>query len=262
MKDSELIFGIMASLDKKEYSIDDLKYLTAPFDVTETNLRTVLSRMTNSNILCANRDAKKVVYKFCDKGIKTRLSVSAHFTTTQWSKWDNQWIGVLFSVPNLKNNERYSIRKILKHNMFACLYPGFWIRPNNNDCIFKNIDEIVKNDHCKIIKYQHYSNITKEEISNIFEIKSINAEFKKELEVINILLKDDNYDAIYSFRQKMIVGDRIIKLLYKDPMLPKEFLPDDWKGEEIRDKFFKLNKKLTQLSKPFVNKIFKNGTVN
>ena len=51
MKDSDLIYGIMASLGEDEYSVNYLKYLLSPFNVTDSSLRTVLSRMQKSGVI-------------------------------------------------------------------------------------------------------------------------------------------------------------------------------------------------------------------
>ena len=61
-----------------------------------------------------------------------------------------------------------------------------------------------------------------------------------------------------AFREKILEGNSIVNALFKDPMLPDEFLPVNWKANELRQDFSHYMKTLNSQSKPFVEKIFAN----
>jgi DNA-binding transcriptional regulator PaaX len=54
----------------------------------------------------------------------------------------------------------------------------------------------------------------------------------------------------------MVVGNKVVKQLFKDPLLPDKFLPINWYGEKLRVKFKKWDNETTENSKPYWKKIF------
>lgn len=54
----------------------------------------------------------------------------------------------------------------------------------------------------------------------------------------------------------MIVVNKIVMILFKDPLLPKKFLPIDWRGEELKEEFSIWIKEIKKISKPYWEKIF------
>ena len=154
MKDSELIFGLMASFGKKEYSILELKHLTSPFGVSESSLRTSLCRMAAKNTLEVRRNGKKAYYHFSKKGDRIKSNVGRSFDSCEWDEGDNSFWGVIFSVPDVQSDKRHYIRKKLQKYHFASLYSGFWIRPfNGREDIPKYLEGIIATEYCSLIKF-------------------------------------------------------------------------------------------------------------
>ncbi len=258
MKDSDLIFGLMASFGKKEYSIADLLHLIKPFNITENSLRTNLSRMKNNAILDSRKDGKTVFYKFYTRGKKINSIAELSFNPPVWEGWNNEWFGVLFTVSENKKKIRYQLRKRLIAYRFALKYPGFWIRPMHQAENKKyNFKTIFENEYSRLIQF-NFSNLPEiSEIQTLWNIHSINKEFFKGKSQINFIKNNImKKNAIEALKIKMEIGEKIVKLFFKDPLLPPEFLPSNWKGIELRKEFIDLDKQLTEISKPYWNKIF------
>lgn len=64
-------------------------------------------------------------------------------------------------------------------------------------------------------------------------------------------------DTEQALVEKMVVGDEIVNILFKDPLLPEVFLPEEWKGKELRQGFIEWDNEVTNISRPYFWRIFK-----
>ncbi len=258
MKNSDLIFGFIASMSKPEYSFPDLEWLARPFNVSENCLRTSLSRMVSKDILDSRKAGRNAFYKLSKRGQKIGGNVSFSFREPDWSGWDRSWTGVLFSVPNIENSFRYHIRRKLTAYRFAPLYPGVWIRPaNKNESLKNNLSDIIKSKHCSIVRFKYLTSISKDEVIRLWKLKKINKILDSGLEIIDS--KNRNLDSLSpeeAFVDHMLTGGKLVNILFQDPLLPDEFLPESWNGKELRDKFSVWIKAVSEISKPYWGKIF------
>ncbi len=256
MKDSDLIFGLMAAIGKSEYSMQDLKHLTAPFGVTESSLRTNLSRMATGKTIERNKKDKTVYYRFGRKGKSISENVSRSFDVLNWDDWDRSFWGVIFSVP--VNNKRHYIRTKLKKYRFASMYPGFWIRPiNKKENIPESLQSIISAQYCSLIRFYNQNELGKSQVEEMWNLGSVNNGFKKGINIIeNSLRKLENINAEQALVERMITGDSIVNMLFKDPMLPEKYLPQDWSAEHLRSLFKEFDKKAADISMPYWKQIF------
>ena len=228
MKESDLIFGLMASLGRKEYSIPDLKHLTAPFSISDSSLRTCLSRMSTKEIIKTRKEGKTAFYSFSRKGGNISSNVSFGFKTSDWSKWNNRWLGIIFSVPAIQKEERYRIRRKLQVYRFASLYPGFWIRPYNlSEKIEQKFDDLLSPGFCKLIDCTFMTKLSNADVETLWNLNQLNDDFQKTLKILKQKKKQlNNFSPQKAFYHKMIVGNTVIQILFKDPLLPGKLLPD------------------------------------
>lgn len=259
MKESDLIFGLMATFNKKEFSISYLKYLTEPFKITESSLRTNLSRMTRKDLLKSRHEGKRAYYSFGRRGKTIKSNVALSFKSLNCSRWDNSWLGVLFSVPDIKKSERYYIRKKLLAYRFVSLYPGFWIRPfNKKENIKESLKNLIENKYCRMIRFQYFNGLSNKEVAKLWKLNEINKSFINGLRIIK--RSRDKLEKLLpkqALIEEMIVGNKIVKILFKDPLLPKNFLLKDWRGEELKEEFSIWIKEIKKISKPYWEKVFK-----
>lgn len=257
MNDSEMIFGLMASFEYTEYSFEQLKYLAAPFDATETSLRTNLARMTKNNILVSRKEGKTALYRLNKKGGRISSNVAFSFRKLDWSQWDGRWWGVLFSVPNIESAQRNAIRTKLVAYRFANLYPGFWIRPlHQKEKIENCLESLIGSEYCTFIDFNFYHEITKDDVSRIWKTNEINNKFKTVLETVRVHIdKAAAYTPEEGLKYKMLIGNEIVNALFSDPMLPDMYLPSPWMGDELRAAFGNFDNTMTEIARPYIQKV-------
>ena len=258
MKDSDLIFGLMASFDKEAYAFDDLVYLTSPFGVSVSSLRTSLSRMSAANVIGVEKKGRKAFYRFAGKGRRISQNVSRGFRVPNWCNWDGAFWGVVFSVPEEHGEARHSIRKKLTMYRFACLNPGFWIRPAHpEERIPKILQSLLDSGYCRLIRFQHHSEFTAEHANTLWNLREINGHFQSGLDLLAASEKKiKTHSPQQALVQKMTVGDTIVNTLFLDPLLPPQYLPPAWAGQEIREAFFHFDKLATERSEPYWGLLF------
>ncbi|MBN1776928.1 MAG: hypothetical protein JW811_02295 [Clostridiales bacterium] len=258
MKDSDLIFGLMASFDKEVYSFGDLRHLTAPFHVSVASLRTSLSRMSAAKVVSVSKGGRNAYYSFGIKGRRISNNVSRGFQTPDWTGWDGAYWGVSFSVPEAHGDTRHYIRKKLTNYRFACLNPGFWIRPAHpGEHIPKILDNILSSGYCRLIRFHNHKEFTPEQAATLWSLREINRDFLSGLKLLEAGLKKlDAVSPQQALVEKMTVGDAVVNILFSDPLLPPQFLPSDWQGETIRKTFFRFDDLSTKRSKPYWEQIF------
>lgn len=258
MKDSDLIFGLMASFEKEEYAFDDLRHLTDPFNVSESSLRTCLSRMSAAKLIQSRRTGRNAYYRFGEKGRRISANVSHGFRSLDWDVWDGAYWGVTFSVPEEYGETRHYIRKKLTAYRFACLNPGLWIRPAHpGERIPELLGSILSSGFCRLIRFFNHTEFTADEVSTMWNLGGVNQRFSLGLSLLN---QNEQRLQTLSPRQalvkKMIVGEKLVNIIFDDPMLPPAFLPPDWQGKTIRKRFDHFDSLATARSKSYWERIY------
>ncbi|MCK5137648.1 MAG: hypothetical protein KAR19_17820 [Bacteroidales bacterium] len=258
MKESDILFGLLISFYKKEFSFSDLTWLTAPFNISETSLRTNLSRMIGNKILSVRKEGKKAFYSLTNKSKRISSNVVLSFHKPNWSNWDNDWWGISISLPKNSSSQRYYINKKLVSYRFAALHPGFWIRPfNKNEEIERRLINTIRNRNTKVIVFKFSSEEDLLNIPALWNIKEINLEYKACIDYITMCYDDYNLENPQeALVGKMTIGNIVVKQLFKDPLLPEIFLPDDWLGDSLRTAFKKWDSLTTLKSKLYWKQIF------
>lgn len=245
----------MSSLGRSQYSFDDLKHLTSPFKVTETSMRTCLSRMIREGTIQSTKDGKTAFYGLSHKGKTISSNISLCFKELDWSQWDREWWGLLFSVPGPQNQQRHRIRKKLVAYRFASLYSGFWIRPLNcQERVQDRLSSLIDTENCSLIRFKFDQEITKENVAKLWKIAQINEIFAAMTELIEEnLCKAGEYNPEQGLLYKLLIGNEIVNAPFNDPMLPDEFLPNNWKGKQLRKLFVTFDKTMTRIARPYVD---------
>jgi phenylacetic acid degradation operon negative regulatory protein len=250
----------MLSLGKEEYSFSDLQYLTVLFKIKESALRTNLSRLNNSGSLCARKNGKKAYYSLSSKMKTVSKNVARSFMDPDWNNWDNTWIGAAFSVPDSDMAFRHRIRKKLTAYRFTALYPGFWIRPyNKSEDLPVKLNNLKKKNYCSIMTFRFTDSPDRNRIIKLWKLKHINNELAEGLNILEKEKKKINKSgSAFAFKSRINTGSKIVSLLFKDPLLPPVYLPEDWKGSELRKKFEAWDNMVLKISRPYWIKIFEN----
>lgn len=150
-------------------------------------------------------------------------------------KWDGKWYLVIFDIPEKIKLKREILREKLKKLGFGQLQASVWVSPYN---YLNNVLEIM--EFYKLEPHVILSETDKlgqEEsqflAKRVWKLDKINGEYKKFIQKY--------FSKGYSRFELEIDFYSIFK---RDPQLPLNLLPLDWKGREARVLYEKLSKNM------------------
>lgn len=255
MKESELILDLMCEFDKTAYSIAALKKLIYPFRVTESSLRANLSRM-NAKGSVVKRTSKGAVSYGLSASMKEGLALvrASRLPAAAESKWDKTWMGILFSVPEAEQGERYPIRKLLAADKFACLYPGFWIRPAYPSPEAPSLPGSLH----RVIRFEFDKPLSAEEVDRLWNVRALDKELSVAIELLQTSRQNrGRLNPESALIERMTVAKEIDAVLASDPLLPPQLLPASWHGDRIRVEYERWRGDIVALSEPYCVKALK-----
>lgn len=139
------------------------------------------------------------------------------------SKWNGKWYITAYDIPEKKKWLRDILRENLERLKFALLHKSLYVSPYN---FLGDVEEIVKKYNLSPYVLLAVSNKLGREPSRdlaerIWKLNEINEDYEKYLKEVKAK-KLSRKEAIF----------RYLVILNRDPQLPVDLLPDDWKGEE------------------------------
>lgn len=181
---------------------------------------------------------KRAIYKAREKGF-----IKEGFTLTKEGKkrlenilpkyfgkrkWDGNWYLVIYDIPERKKMLRNILRENLKRLGFGQLQASVWVSPFN---FFGEVEGVVKD-----YGLSPYVILAISDKLGRKEAKVL-AEAVWRLEKIDNLYKT-LLNKFKKSKEKELYFE-YLNVLDKDPQLPKELLPETWKGDEIHELFKK-----------------------
>lgn len=252
MTNSGLVYGLFATFDYAEFSMEELRGLTGPFGMTETNLRSALSRMHHQGAVSIRKKGRTAIYRPTEQSRRYGGNVARAFTTPDWSDWTGEIVAVAFSF-GVDSSNRYRLQKHLKIYRFAPLFSGFWIRPHREqEAIRDSFIEFLAPGSCRMTVGRLHPAIGTDDALRLWHLQDLGARMKERAETLEELLpRLKNTPPHEAFRAKMEQGDATVRILAEDPLLPKPLVPSDWPGSRLRKIFIEFDASVTDQSRPF-----------
>jgi DNA-binding transcriptional regulator PaaX len=252
MKDVDALFAFFAVLQADELSVRQILALASPFGITETNVRSALSRMHARNLITVRKTGRTARYRMGPRGGRIGSNVSRHFREPDWTGWDGSfWISA-FSLPDSRS--RHRVRKKLLAYRFRALYPGFWIRPFHPDERMEEpFREFLRMGGFDLFRGTSLGELSPKRMAELYDLHDTAGKIRKILSALR-----RSHRSIPSLSPEAVfirwlrMGDVVVKTLVRDPLLPPKFLPPHWPAPELRRVFRRWNTLCAERSAPFV----------
>ena len=157
---------------------------------------------------------------------------------------------VAFSVPEAQRDVRHSIRTKLHVLGFAALYDGLWCSPwDERDGVLAALSDLGAHD-ATVMRAQIDGRSTLQALSawDLEAIRQTYSEFETEF---SPMLADARQGALTS-SQALVARTKVMdswrKVVFVEPDLPSELLPDDWPRGRMRDFFLELYNSLAPVA--------------
>jgi len=159
----------------------------------------------------------------------------------QNKKWDGKWRVVIFDINEKKRKDRDSLRNKLRELGFGMIQESVWISPYD---IIVDLREFVKTiglgDQVFLMEVGGLLAGDQKRLANkIWSLENINKEYH---DLYSVLIKLHDREKLSmakvekeKARKELAEARNTYLLILKDdPCLPKELLPEDWYGEEVK----------------------------
>lgn len=147
-------------------------------------------------------------------------------------RWNGKWHIVLFDISEKEREKRNVLREFIKRLGFGKLFESTWISPFP---FLGQVDQFIKSHHLKSQVILSVSDRVGTEgsrdlASRIWKLSEINQDYQNFL------------DSKKLPPNKLIF--QYLAISRRDPRLPKELLPIDWKGERAFERYQELTESL------------------
>ncbi len=249
--------------------VGSLIALLEPLGLSETNVRTVLSRMAGKGWLRAERAGRRSYYALTGRGRRlleegeTRI-----YRPRDAGGWDGEWTLLAYSIPEEQRGQRDRLRVRLEWLGFGSLGNGLWVTPHDvADPVREMADELEVREYVEVFRGRHLGlGDARELVGRCWDLAGLNARYEAFIERHLdgcVALKEEGHASIeprdaYVRRFRLVHQYRDFPL--QDPFLPRELQPEHWAGECALSLFNHYHELLAAPADRFVEPLFEAGS--
>jgi phenylacetic acid degradation operon negative regulatory protein len=218
----------------------------AEFDVSATNARAALSRLSRRGTLQVRKEGRRTFYTVTEETAAwaaERGRLLMRFGL-DWPAWDGRWTFVAFSLPDDVNRSGPVLRTALRRLGMAQLYDGLWVSPHDmTDGLTSLLSDqgvvastIVRADVAP-------QPARRRDPADAWDLSSLRRDYRRwtaKLERLADRLGAGRIGPAEALIARTSVTVAWRKFVYDDPRLPRELLPADWPIADAREAFIKV----------------------
>lgn len=220
-----------------------LARFTSPFGISEPALRQALSRLSRQGWLQSRRIAGRSCYSLTDQGRRRLTEACRRVYNPVDLPWDEHWHLLTYTIPEPIRTKRDDLRRELLWTGFAPLAAGAWISPNPlEDALAALVARYGIEPYVSTFISRHTGpGSPRDLVARCWDLEAIQSSYGEFITAWAPALQAHQSgplppdDQCFATRIELVHAYR--KFLFVDPGLPRELLPDRWRGREARDLF-------------------------
>lgn len=255
-----LLLGLSGALDLFEEIKDPLSIFSKSYDAMygwvpkkykRHNFMHLVWRSIKTGYIEKIEKRGEIYLRLTSQGNK-KIVRDFPFLAFQNKRWDKKWRAVIFDIAEASKQTRERFRSKLKELGFGMLQESVFISPYD---ISKDFTEFIDaqdlNESAYLLEVSSIAvGDVKALVNRVWHLDKINNFYRGIIEKMQDNDLISNSDRLYKLNdrkeskedQDLIsqIKKAYLEVILKDPFLPKELLPLDWKGEKARDLVKKL----------------------
>lgn len=216
--------------DQPHLTVGELVAVASLFGISDGAARTCLWRMVSNGELTSEEGTYALAGGLLER--RQRVDEASRLDDDAASPWDGTWELAVVSLERRSAADRLALRKAATALHLAELREGIWIRPDNLDPDRLPGWRDVLDRQC-VHFHGAASDIPAETVRSLFSLDDWAADARKLTRAVS-----DEVDAeaveTDDFAYWFGLSVAVVRHLQLDPMLPAEFIGDDWPGPELR----------------------------
>ncbi|MFD2924571.1 PaaX family transcriptional regulator [Halobacillus naozhouensis] len=257
MKPRSLMFTLFGEYVQNyggEIWVGSLIQMMERFGVSESSVRGAILRMVQKDLMKVRKIGNRSYYSFTPQGINQINEGVKRVYSERNAKWDGQWRILTYSFPEAKRDMRNEIRKELNWTGFGAISNSTWVSPNP---IEKQVMELMERhqlgDYMMLFTSSKVMSHDNQEIVNKgWDLQHISDEYdrfiQEHLKIYDYLREKALQNTLTdeeSFIERTKIVHEYRKFLFNDPIFPVDLLPENFRGTEARELFWKIHQMIS-----------------
>jgi phenylacetic acid degradation operon negative regulatory protein len=244
MKARSLVFDLFGDYLRYrggEVPLRGLVSLMECFDVPQSTVRVVVTRLRKENWLTSRREGRETVYALTDAAWQLLDEGRARIFDRAGRPWDGTWHMVIYSVPESERALREQLRKKLAWLGFGPLSSSVWLSPH--DRIGEVKAAFADSPAARLDTFAARSEgpaADREMAARAWNLAALDRDYSELIERYRPRLVCYRSGALAS-REALVERMQLVHdyrmFPFRDPDLPPELVPDGWSGRRAHDLF-------------------------
>lgn len=244
MKARSLVFDLFGDYLRYrggEARLRNLVSLMSCFDVSESAVRVVVTRLRKEGWLSSRREGRETVYALTDAAWALLDEGRERIFHRMRGPWDGQWTMVIYSVPESERGLREQLRKKLAWFGFGPLSSAVWLCPHDRGAAVQaafSDEPAVQTD---VFRSRSAGIDADRDIAaRAWDLGSLDAEYSELLAVYRPRLAAYRAGELHgaaALVERMRLVHDYRRFPFRDPDLPPELLPEGWSGRLVHEVF-------------------------
>lgn len=236
----KLIINIL--LKREWMSTKEIVELLGRIGKSESAVRTTLFRLRHKELIRDSQKGRETLFSLTDSG-KELVADYLNRLSRSEKDWNGKWLLFSFNIPEKKRNLRNILRSELIFLGFGRLHANLWIIPYDirQEC-HKIIERLKVKDYTAMFITDYIGDDPKKLAYRAWNLEQVSKTYQKTLEKYKkeyqefkkALFSDSSQWALEALVRYLRLKEELVELGTKEPHLPKELLPDNWIGFELK----------------------------
>jgi phenylacetic acid degradation operon negative regulatory protein len=219
--------------DQPHLTVGELVAMASLFGITDGAARTCLWRMVSNGELASEDGTYALAGGLLER--RQRVDEASRIDDAASRAWDGTWELAVVSLDRRSAADRLALRKAATALHLAELREGVWIRPDNLDRDRLPTLRAVLDRQC-VHFHDAATDIPAETVRSLFSLDDWAADAHRLTRAVRDEV-DAEAVATDDFAYWFALSVAVVRHLQLDPLLPAEFIPPDWPGQDLRSAY-------------------------
>lgn len=233
--------------DQPHLTVGELVAMASLFGISDGAARTCLWRMVSNGELTSEDGTYALAGDLLER--RQRVDEASRIDDDAVPPWDGTWELAVVSLDRRSAADRVALRKAATALHLGELREGVWIRPDNLDPDRLPRLRAVLDRQC-VHFHGAATDIDPDAVRALFNLDDWAADARR----LTRAVRDEvDADAADDFAYWFGLSVAVVRHLQLDPMLPAEFIGDEWPGPDLRSAY----RRFDELFKRHLNSAFR-----
>jgi len=219
--------------DQPHLTVGELVAMASLFGISDGAARTCLWRMVSNGELTSEEGTYALAGGLLER--RQRVDEASRLDGDTAPPWNGTWELAVVSLDRRSAADRLALRKAATALHLAELREGVWIRPDNLDRDRLPTLRAVLDRQC-VHFHNAATDVPAETVRSLFNLDDWAADARR---LTRAVCDEVDAEAVAAddFGYWFALSVAVVRHLQLDPLLPAEFIPRDWPGQDLRSAY-------------------------